>query len=196
MRIVVFGASGRTGRLVVKEAVEREHRVTAFLRDASKQWFPDAVKAFQGDPNDATAVGDALAGADSVISAVGPIEGLTTDEVSQLTSTIVDVMQRSGPRRLVLAGNTAVFTDDEVTGAFANVAAEHRRDLAIVRDSSLDWTMLAPAMLRNEKVAGRFEATLDGPAPGHSIARGDFALAMLDALDRPAWVGHAVGVSS
>ena len=196
MRIVVFGASGRTGRLVVKDAVEREHAITAFLRDASKQWFPDAVKLFQGDPNDATAVGDALSGADAVISAMGPIEGVTTDEVSHLTQTIVDVMQRSGPRRLVLPGNTTVFTDDEITGEFANVAAEHRRDLTIVRNSRLEWTMLAPAMLRDDDVAGEYEATIDGPAPGRSMARQDFASAMLDALDRSAWAGHAVGVSS
>jgi putative NADH-flavin reductase len=196
MRIVVFGANGRTGRLVVKDALEREHQVTAFIRDASKQWFPDAVKVFQGDPNDATAAGDAIGGIDAVISAVGPIERVTADEVSHVTQTIVDVMQRSGPRRLVLAGNTRVFTAVEVTGPFANVAAEHRRDLVIVRGSSLAWTMLAPALLRDDDVAGEFEATVDGPAPGPSIARADLASAMLDALDRPAWVGHAVGVSS
>ena len=187
---------GRTGRLVVQQAARREDHVTAFIRDASRQWFPDAVEIAQGDPRDAEAVADSVAGADAVVAAYGPVAGDTIDEISLATHTIVDVLQRSGPRRFILAGNTTVFDEREVTGAFANVTAEHRRDLAIVRGSSLEWTMLAPALLRDEKVKGEFEAVVDGPASGPSIARADLAMAMLDALDRPAWAGHALGVSS
>ena len=76
MRIVVFGASGRTGRQIVTQAVKRSHEVVAFVRDASKQWFPDAVTVHQGDPHDPKAVTAALAGADAAISALGPIAGV------------------------------------------------------------------------------------------------------------------------
>ncbi len=196
MKITVFGASGRTGRLVVKQAAERGDRVTAFIRDASRQWFPDTVRVMQGDPRDVDAVGEALLDAEAVIAVYGPVAGITADEISGATQTIVEVMQRAGPRRFVLAGNVTVFTDDEVTGLFANVTAEHRRDLAIVRASTLDWTMVAPALLRDEEPAGEFEFVVDGSAPGPSIARADFATAMLAALEEPAWGGHAVGVSS
>jgi putative NADH-flavin reductase len=196
VRITVFGATGRTGRLIIEQAVERDDRVTAFIRDASRQWFPDAVRVKQGDPHDPEAVGEALLGSDAAIAAYGPVAGVTTDEISRATQTVVDVMQRSGPRRFVLAGNSSVFTDDEVAGPFANVAAEHRRDLSIVRSTSLDWTMLAPELLRDEKVTGEFEFILDGPAPGPSIARADLATALILAIEEPAWAGHAVGVSS
>lgn len=196
MKITVFGATGRTGRLVVAQAAERGDRVTAFIRDASRQWFPDAVRVMQGDPHDADSVGAALLDADAVLAVYGPIAEVTTDEISRATQTIVDVMQRSGPRRFVLAGNVTVFTDDEVTGPFANVTAEHRRDLAIVRGSTLDWSMVAAALLRDEEPAGEFEFVVDGAAPGPSIARADLATAMLAALEEPTWSGHAVGVSS
>lgn len=194
MRILVFGASGRTGRLVVEAAVARGHDVTAFVRDASKQWFPDGVGAHQGDPSDADSVEAALIGHDAVISALGPIAGVTTTEISDATSTITRAMERTGPRRIVIAANAEVFTDDEVAGELANVAAEHRRDTAILKSSSLDWTVVATPFLTDDPGAGSYETTRDARGPGRSIARADFATALLDSLDRGEWIGHVVGV--
>jgi putative NADH-flavin reductase len=196
MKIVVFGASGRTGRQVVPQAVARGHDVTAFVRDASKQWFPDAVVVHQGYPSDAESVEAALTGADAVISALGPIAGETESEISDATTTIVEVMERTGPHRLVVAANNIVFSEREVTGEYANVAAEHRRDLAIVRESALAWTVVAAPMLNDEPGSGSYDAVIDGRAPGRSITRADFAAALLDALAHDDWTRHAVGVAN
>lgn len=194
MRILVFGASGRTGRLVVELAVRRGHDVTAFVRDASKSCFPDAVTVRQGDPHDADAVGDALIGQDAVVSALGPIAGVTATEVSDATSTIVRAMERTGPSRIVIATNTTVLADDVVTDGLANVAAEHRRDLEILRRSSLDWTVVAATLLTDDPPSG-YEAAIAGGGPLHPIERADFAAALLDALDREAWIGRVVVAS-
>jgi putative NADH-flavin reductase len=194
--LVVFGASGRTGRLVVSQAIGRGHTVTAFVRDASKQWFPDAVEVRQGDPHDADAVADVLLGKDAVVSALGPIAGVTETEISDATRTIVRAMASVGVRRVVIAANAKVFSDDDGTGQFANVAAEHRRDLAILRDSGLDWTVIAAPFLSDERAGAAYAAVVDGKAPGRSITREDFAEALLDALDHDDWVGHAVGVAN
>lgn len=196
MRIVVFGASGKTGRLVVAQAAQRDDEVVAFVRDASKQWFPDAVKIQQGSPSDAPAVEDALAGADAVVSALGPIAGTTTIEISEATRTIVGVMERVGPRRIAITANAKVFTDDEVAGAYANVAAEHRRDAEILRESALDWTVVAAPTLTDDPATGSYVAVVDGKGPGRSITRGDFASALLDAAGKEAWIRHLVGVTN
>lgn len=196
MRIVVFGASGKTGRLVVAQAVQRGDDVVAFVRDASKQWFPDAVRIHQGSPSDAKAVEAALIGAGAVVSALGPIAEETTTEISDATRTIVDVLERVGPRRIVIAANARVFSDTEVSGAYANVAAEHRRDAAILRESALDWTVLAAPMLTDDPATGSYVAVVDGTGPGRSITRGDFATAHLDGVEKDAWIRHVVGVSN
>jgi putative NADH-flavin reductase len=196
MRIVVFGASGKTGRLVVAQAAQRGDDVVAFVRDASKQWYPDAVKVHQGDPSDAKAVEAALVGADAVVSALGPIAEETTTEISDATRTIVETMERIGPRRIAITANPRVFSDTEVTGPYANVAVEHRRDVAILRGSSLDWTVVAAPSLADDPATGSYVAVVDGKAPGRSITRGDFATALLDAVAKDAWVGHLVGVSN
>lgn len=196
MRLVVFGASGKTGRLVVAQAVHRGDDVVAFVRDASKQWFPDAVKVHQGQPSDAHDVEAALTGADAVVSALGPIAEETTTEISDATRTIVEAMQKLGPRRIAITANPRVFSDTEVTGPYANVAVEHRRDAAILRESALDWTVVAAAALTDDPATGSYVAVVDGKAPGKSTARGDFASALLDAVGKDDWIGHLVGVSN
>ena len=202
MQITVFGATGRTGALVLELALERGHDVTAFLRgDGSSPSLDPRVQAVTGSFSDRKAIVETLRGRDAVISALGHIVGETRTEVSEATEAVVRVMETLvrgdvGPRRLVLAANSTVFTDDELTGDFANVTAEHRRDLTIVRASALDWTVLAPTVLRDDRPAGSVAAKVGAKAPGPSIARADFALAMVDALERPDWIDRAVGISS
>ncbi|MGZ5297342.1 MAG: NAD(P)-dependent oxidoreductase [Actinomycetota bacterium] len=196
MKIVVFGASGRTGRSVVAQAVRRGDDVIAFVRDASKQWFPDAAKIHQGRPSDADAVEAALIGSDAVISALGPITEETTTQISDATRTIVEAMERIGPHRIAIAANAKVFSVAEVAGPYANVAAEHRRDAAILRESALDWTVVAAPILTDDPATGSYVAVVDGKGPGRSITRGDFATALLDAVEKDAWIRHLVGVTN
>ena len=196
MRVIVFGASGGTGRLVVRLGIDRDHEVTAFVRDASKQWFPDAVTIVQGDPRDGKAVEDAIAGNDAVISALGPVAGVTVDEISAATRAIAEAMERIGLGRIVVAANAKVFTDDEVTGPYANVAVEHRRDVALLRASGLDWTVVAAPSLTDDAPMGSYDAAMDEKALGRQNTRGDFALALLDALDRTDWIRHVIGVTN
>src|SRR4249919_2493924 len=195
-RIAIFGASGRTGRSVVTHAVQRGDEVVVLVRDASKQWFPDAVDVRQGQPSDPHDVEAALVGADAVVSALGPIAEETTTEISDATRVIVDAMERLGPRRIVIAANAKVLDDSEVTGPYANVTAEHRRDAAILRESRLEWTVVAAPMLTDDPATGAAVPVVDGKAPGRSITRGDFAGVLLDAVGTDAWIGHVVGVSN
>jgi biliverdin reductase / flavin reductase len=196
MKIAIFGASGRTGRAVVAQAAQRGDEVVVLVRDASKQWFPDAVKVHQGQPSDPHDVEAALVGVDAVVSALGPVAEETTTEISDATRVIVEAMQRMGPRRIVIAANAKVLDDSDVTGAYANVTAEHRRDATILRESGLDWTIVAAPMLTDDPATGSVVAVVDGKATGRSITRGDFATVLLDAIGTEAWVGHVVGVSN
>ena len=100
-----------------------------------------------------------------MISAIGPIAGVTETEVSEAIGAIVAVMTDAGPHRLVIASNVVVFSDDELTGEFADVGAEHRRNLAILRDSALDWTALAPELLRDDGADREFRGQGGGAAP-------------------------------
>jgi putative NADH-flavin reductase len=196
MRVTIFGATGRTGRLVVEDARRRGLEVTALVRNRAKADFPDGVRVVEGDAREAGAVTDALEGADAAVSVMAIPEGTgPMTDLSDATRTIVAAMEASGPRRLVIAVNTSVFHDRPVKPPFDVVAEEHRRDLATVQASSLDWTALAPTFLTDDESSGTYVVELDAKAPGAGIPRGDLAVAVLDALGHDEWISHVVGLS-
>ena len=196
MRVVVLGTTGRTGSIVADLALDQGIDVVALVRHEPEPPLDARVAVTVVDLRDQAAIASELAGADAVVSAIGPVAGVTVTEVSESTQAVVDAMTRAGVRRIVAAANGKVFTDDEVTGEYANVAAEHRRDAAILAASGLDWTIVAAPFLTDDPATGDVGTVVDGKGPGRSLTRADFAAVLLEALDRPEWVGHMVGVAN
>jgi putative NADH-flavin reductase len=196
VRVVVLGTTGRTGSIVADLALDQGTDVVALVRHEPDPPLDARVAVTVLDLRDQDAIAPELAGADAVVSAIGPVAGVTVTEVSESTQAVVDAMTRAGVRRIVAAANGKVFTDDEVTGEYANVAAEHRRDAAILAASGLDWTVVAAPFLTDDPATGDVGTVVDGKGPGRSLTRADFAAVLLEALDRPDWVGHMVGVAN
>jgi putative NADH-flavin reductase len=197
MRIAVLGASGRTGALVIARALARGHDVGALVRDPAAVAPADGpVEAIAGDARDAERVDALLAGAEAVISAMGPSGPDPSTRYSDAIGTVVSEMGTADPRRLVLSANVRVLDDRPLTGAYAGVSEEHRRALSILRrNGPTRWTVVATRMLTDGPAAGSYDAAIEAAPPGKDIAREDFATALLDALDRDDWVGQVVGVS-
>jgi putative NADH-flavin reductase len=196
VRVVVLGTTGRTGSIVADLALDQGIDVVALVRHEPDPPLDARVAVTVVDLRDQDAIAPELAGADAVVSAIGPVAGVTVTEVSESTQAVVDAMTRAGVRRIVAAANGKVFTDDEVTGEYANVAAEHRRDAAILAASGLEWTIVAAPFLTDDPATGDVGTVVDGKGPGRSLTRADFAAVLLEALDRPEWVGHMVGVAN
>jgi len=196
VRVVVLGTTGRTGSIVADLALDQGTDVVALVRHEPDPPLDARVAVTVVDLRDQDAIAPELAGADAVVSAIGPVAGVTVTEVSESTQAVVDAMTRAGVRRIVAAANGKVFTDDEVTGEYANVAAEHRRDAAILAASGLEWTIVAAPFLTDDPATGDVGTVVDGKGPGRSLTRADFAAVLLEALDRPEWVGHMVGVAN
>jgi putative NADH-flavin reductase len=196
VRVVVLGTTGRTGSIVADLALDQGTDVVALVRHEPEPPLDARVAVTILDLRDQDAIAPELAGADAVVSAIGPVAGVTVTEVSESTQAVVDAMTRAGVRRIVAAANGKVFTDDEVTGEYANVAAEHRRDAAILAASGLEWTIVAAPFLTDDPATGDVGTVVDGKGPGRSLTRADFAAVLLEALDRPEWVGHMVGVAN
>lgn len=196
MRIAVFGASGRTGRHVIEQGLERGLELVAFVRDASR--FAQAherLDVVEGDARDPDAAGAALRGCDAAISVIALRSAELEPEYSDATRTIVETAQREGVRRVVVTANNHVFGDAQVTGDYAAHAREHRRNRDTLKASTLDWTILAAPWVVDDPGTGRYESVRDAKGPGRKIPTQDFATATLDALTQDAWIGHLVGVS-
>ena len=88
MKVIVFGASGGIGRLIVAGALELGHAVTAFVRNPQTFEPRDGLRILQGDVFDAQSVGDAIDGNRAVFCALGA-RTLKTDPVVSPTITNV-----------------------------------------------------------------------------------------------------------
>jgi hypothetical protein len=102
MRIPIFGASGRTGGELVRQALERAYTVSAFTRIANRVAPAESLNVIVGDVGDKDAVSKAVAGHDAVVSVLGVGRALKHDQVViDGVGNIVSAMAEQGVRRLV-----------------------------------------------------------------------------------------------
>jgi putative NADH-flavin reductase len=193
VRLTVFGAAGRTGREVVTHGLARDHVVTAFVHSTMEL---AGVAVVAGDARDPAAVVRALEGADAVISVISLASPEREPEHSEATLTIVQAAERAGVRRIVVTANNDVLTDRELTGDYAAMGREHRRNRDALLASGLEWTIGAAPWVTDDEPVGSYEAVVDGRAPGKRLPAADFATFTLDALEQDEWIGHVVGVSA
>ena len=193
----MFGGSGRTGRLVVDQGLERGHEIVAFVRDASRfDESHERLEVVEGDALDSDAVVSAVRGNDAAISVLSLARAQNEPQHSEATRTIVEVATAEGVRRVVVTANNHVFHDDDVPPELAAFAREHRRNRDLLRSSALGWTILAAPTLDDDTGTGSYASSVGTKAGGKRTAREDLATAALDALGHDDWVGHIVGVSS
>src|SRR5947209_20107447 len=100
MRLFILGATGGTGRALIDQALERGHRVTAFVRSPQKLGSRgEGVTVLQGDPRSADELRAALPGHDAVLSALGPPGPRRTTIVADAARSTVPAMPPAGVPR-------------------------------------------------------------------------------------------------
>lgn len=209
MRILVIGATGGTGREIVKQALERGHDVVALARNPSKiKTQNDRLRVVQGDVMDPASVDAAVQGCDAVVCALGHKRYLGPSKIlSEGTRNIVRAMEKHGVRRLVV--ETALGVGDSIgkLGVYYTLFTipfilpfywyDKGRQERVVRESSLDWVIVRPGQLTNGRKRGTYK---HGPRVGNylwsvSISRADTADFMLNQLGETPYLRQAPGVS-
>jgi putative NADH-flavin reductase len=210
MKIAVVGATGRTGRQVVEQALARGDDVIAVARHpgALPRHGPGAAVA-AADVLDRAALAGALAGADAVVSALGiGASRQPTAVYSKGTANILHAMGAHGITKLAVisavpAGPRAeqpflqqrviIPVLERVFGFYDDM----RRMETLLHGSDLDWVCLRPPRLVSKKAAGRYRLDASRPLPrARSISHADLATALLDSLTRPDLYRHTAYVAS
>jgi len=210
MKVVVFGTTGRTGRLLVEGALERGHDVTALVRAPEKLGaLRERVRVVQGDVLDGGVVSDAVDGQEAALVALGdtPDARGPAEVAARGTLNVVRSMQRYSVRRLVVLSSVSVAPPGEPghPGLFARLFDPGSRNAAVadlrrmeisVRQSELDWTLVRAAQLVDGPARGGCRAEPGYSLPGGAkIARADVAAFMIDELERRGNVGHALAIA-
>jgi uncharacterized protein YbjT (DUF2867 family) len=200
-KLLVLGATGGTGRLIISQAVARGYDVAALVRSPEKAADLKGAKLIVGDARDEKSVRQALKGRDAVISALGtpasPFREVTL--LSTATRALVHAMKAEHVSRLVCvtgigAGDSAghggfLFDNVIFPLLLRKVYDDKNRQEAIVRDSGLDWVLVRPSVLNNKPRRETIRALTDlSSFHGGTISRANVASFVLDQVGDDTWV--------
>ena len=206
MELVIFGASGKTGVELVKQALEKEHTVTAFVRDPSRLSIKhDQLDIKIGDVFNSENVAHAVKGQDAVVCVLGSSELKKTTIRSAGTASIIQAMKQENIRRFIVV--SAMGTGDSwdtlsSTGKFLYATLlkssreDHEAQEAAVKKSDLDWTIIRPSGLTDGPKTGEYEVGENIPAKTSRISRADVADLILKELEQNAFIGKAVTITN
>ena len=204
MRILVFGASGGTGREVVRQALAREHAVTAFVRSAAKLPVQHPrLRVIEGDVSDAAAVRRTVPDHDVVVSTLGVGVPLRHDQaVIDGIRHVVAAMREAGVPRLIYQSFIGVAESRAAVGFILRYIAplplreeiaDHEAKEAIVKASGTDWTIVRPPKLTDGPATGAYRVGEDitTRAPVPTLSRADVADFIVREAEARAYVRKA-----
>jgi uncharacterized protein YbjT (DUF2867 family) len=181
MSLVILGATGGTGRLVVEQALADGHTVTALVRSPEKLTTRNSrLSVITGRATDAQDVARALAGADAVISTLGGSGSVIADS----TQAIVDAARKTGLKRVVALSSFLVERQRlnapmRLVSSFAVGAMVKDKIFGeeMLRSSDLEWTIVYASPLTNGPATGSVSVLPEGAKWGMSdrISRADVA---------------------
>lgn len=207
MRILVVGAAGRTGRLVVERALGHGHEVTAFVHDTPMPFKRDRLHVITGDARDFALMREAVADHDAVAVTVGRSAGSGTGIHEATIGNVVHAMAACGVSRLAVLSAAGTFARNDpglplrfraqiattLRGVYDDLEAMESRVMA----SGLNWTIVRPVGLSDEPATGHYRVSLDGSIPKKvsRISRGDVASVVVKALETDTYRRRAVVVA-
>lgn len=208
MKLLIFGSTGKTGRELVRQALDAGFEVTAFARNPQKMEIRhDRLIVVKGDITDADSINVAVPSHDAVLSALGsPGLGKST-ELSDGTRRIIASMESSGVKRFIFESTVGVGDSSGHATVFArwfffpvvirNILADKEVQERIIRESSLDWTIVRPGRLTNGPKRGIYREgdAINGTAVATSISRADVAEFMLRQVTDNAYLHLSPAVS-
>jgi uncharacterized protein YbjT (DUF2867 family) len=221
MKLTIFAATGGVGREVLEQAVAAGHDVTAVVRNPKKLSRDVPFVTVDMTSPDPAALESAIAGADAVLSGLGPHSNAEAGVAERGTRAIVQAMQATDVRRIVVISAAPVATvaspgrpnpprhdpgDGFLMRHILNRVAltlfgKVYDDLVLMedllRDSGLDWTALRPPKLNDKPMTGTYRIAYGrNVRGGWSVPRADVAHCMLRVLGEPDTIGKTIGIAT
>ena len=206
--VILIGATGFVGSAILNELLSRGHKVTAVVRHAAKLPKNDNLTAVEEDVANVDAIADIAKGKDAVISAYNP--GWGNPQIGKINDEnypkIVEAVKKSGVGRLLIVGGAGtLFVKPGVrvvdTGVIPDEIIDAVRSLGnfylhyLTKEHDLDWVFFSPAGAFEDadkgQRTGKFrlgkdDLIIDPKTNSSHISVQDYAVAMVDELEKPA----------
>ena len=200
MKIIVFGATGGTGKLILAQALAQGHSVTAFARNPEGLPQDPHLRVIQGDVFDFATVVNAVRGHRAVLSALGARTRKKADVLSQAIPNILEGMRQEYVTRLIVLGAAGAHPDyGKYQNALTNIALwmakktvlkhpflDQQEQERMLAASEVDYTIVRAPRLLDGPLTGKYRVLPDALPPGAlSVSRADVADFMLLQLTDP-----------
>ena len=208
MKLVVLGATGGTGLEIVRQAIERGHSVTAFVRSPERlKPFQDRITVTQGDLLNNAELERVIQGHDAIVSGFGPrvpVSKADANLLQQFAVALTSAMLRAEVRRVVVESVAFLFKDSIIPPAyllgrmlFPGIVADSSAMEDVFARSGLDWTIVRPPQLTDKPYTGNYRVR-EGHLPrfGFKISRADAADFMIKAVENRSSIRKIVGISN
>ena len=207
MKLLVFGASGKTGREVVRQALARGYAVTAFVRETAR--LPIAhgnLQLIAGEITNTAAVANVIGGQTAIISTLGVGEPLKHDAaVIEGVRVIARAAEQASIERLIYLSFIGVHDSRDAAGYVLKQLAttllrhevgDHEVKEAAIVQSFVDWTIVRPPKLTNGRLTAAYRVGEDIRARSlfPLMSRADVADFMLRQLTDAAFIRKAVRI--
>ncbi len=206
MRLIIFGSTGSVGRLLVEQALQDKHLVTAFVRNPAKLSVSHSnLSVIQGDVLDYRSVDKAIKNQEGVLCTLGA--GSKGNVRAEGTRNIIRAMENNGVRRLICQstlgagdskGNLNFFWKHIMFGMLLKQAyKDHELQENYVIQSKLDWTIVRPAAFTDGNRTGNYRHGF-GPHEKDltlKISRADVADFILNQVSQNAYLRKTPGQS-
>jgi putative NADH-flavin reductase len=213
MKIVIFGASGYSGKEILQKALEKNHQVTVLTRSKSsiKINHPN-INIIEGNVLDTKTVKEVLQNQEAVIQCLGvggKGDGKPSTFISEATKVIVTEMENAKVKRLIAmsnigAGNSIAFQPWIFTKVILPyfmkwlkvIIDDKNRMEPIIMNSNLDWTIVRCPNIISKPEKGKITASLDGKNLKLSITNKDTANFMIKQLTDKTFINQAPSISN
>ncbi len=209
MKILIIGAAGKTGRLVVERAIAASHQVVAFVHDPEedrKHPFPASVEVIHGDVQNPTRLEHAMQGCTAVIDTLGgKTPWKSTELEANAAKVVLEVMARVGAKRLIVisvlgAGDSKAQApwayEHILLPTFLRGAVKDKDAMETeVSHSHVDWVLVRPPVLNDNDATGTVHVVPSGEL-AHKITRADLAQFLVDQLTTSQYLGQAVTIAN
>lgn len=206
MKLVVFGATGKTGIEIVKQSLAAGHEVTAFVRDLAKMPLEDArLQLITGDVFDYAMVAAAVKEQDAIVCSLGTNSLGKTTIRSDGTANIIKAMDESQVKRLLVVSAMGIgdswstlSTSNKIffNTLLRNTRKDHEKQEVLVKESSLDWTIVRPSGLTDTPQTESYDAGENIMAQTSRICRADVAHFIVKELEDNAFIHKAVTITN
>ncbi len=213
MRVVIFGATGLSGKVILKEALSKNHQVTVLVRNVKDVTIQDKnLTVIQGSVLDRNTVNEVLKNQDAVIQSLGvggKGNGKPTTFVSDANKIIIEEMQKTNVRRYIAMSNIGagesysympwIFRKLILTYFMKwlqVIVDDKNRMEPMIMKSNLDWTIVRSAGMADKPAKGTITASLDGKGLKFTITLADLAKFIVAQLEDKKYIKQAPSISN